>query len=279
MAGEENIKPAVPVAGFSPNIASDWRVKQSNRSRFDLLPYDAISRWRPGPAVGVVVFIVALSVGVAIVGGLLALRSENLSTAEAARSGKPLLAMLAAQVMMIIGALLAARARKGDDIISVLALKAPAGGLATYARALFAMLAVVATYTAFTYFVLRHEPSNDLGEMVGLFRGPWWPLALFVIGIGAPLSEELLFRGFLQTALVPTRLGYWGAATVTTTFWTTLHAGYSIPGLVEVFIIGLAFALMLRWTGSLRVPLVCHAIYNMGIALILIFVPKDWLGF
>ena len=279
MAGEENLRPAAPALATFPHVDIGPSIGRSKYSRFDLLPYDAISRWRPGPAVGVVVFIVALSVGVAIVGGLLALRSENLSAAEAARSGKPLLAMLAAQVMMIIGALLAARARKGDQIITVLALKAPTGGLATYAKALFAMLAVVAAYTAFTYFVLRHEPSNDLGEMVGLFRGPWWPLALVVIGIGAPLSEELLFRGFLQTALVPTRLGYWGTATVTTTFWTTLHAGYSIPGLVEVFIIGLAFALMLRWTGSLRVPLVCHAIYNMGIALILIFVPKDWLGF
>ena len=127
--------------------------------------------------------------------------------------------------------------------------------------------------------MLSHAPSDDLGEIVGLFRGSWWLLALIVIGIGAPLSEELLFRGFLQSALVPSRLGYWGASIVTTVVWTALHAGYSVTGLVEVFMIGMVFALFLRLTGSLRVTMVCHGIYNSGIALLLIFAPKELLGF
>ena len=126
---------------------------------------------------------------------------------------------------------------------------------------------------------MSQDPGNDLSDMIGLFRGPFWPLAMIVIGIGAPLSEELLFRGFLQTALVPTRLGYWGASVVTTAIWTAMHAGYSIAGLVEVFMIGLMFTWFLRRTGSLRVSLVCHAIYNSGIAAILIFAPKDMLGY
>jgi membrane protease YdiL (CAAX protease family) len=92
------------------------------------------------------------------------------------------------------------------------------------------------------------------------------------VGIGAPLSEELLFRGFLLSALAQTRLRFWGAAVVSTLAWAVLHAGYSAVGLAEVFAIGLLFSWLLWRTGSLRVPIVCHALYNCLILLALRFV-------
>ena len=46
------------------------------------------------------------------------------------------------------------------------------------------------------------------GPSCGFMTGPDWLLALLVIGVGAPLSEELLFRGFLQSALAQSRLGF-----------------------------------------------------------------------
>ena len=52
----------------------------------------------------------------------------------------------------------------------------------------------------------------DLRPFVQLVRRAGLALALLVVGIGAPLSEELLFRGFLLSALARTRLGFWGAA-------------------------------------------------------------------
>jgi membrane protease YdiL (CAAX protease family) len=99
--------------------------------------------------------------------------------------------------------------------------------------------------------------------------GPHWPLAAAVLGIGAPLSEELLFRGFLLSALAKTRLGFWGAAVVSALGWTTMHAGYSLAGLVEVFAIGMLLSWLLWRTGSLRVTIFCHAIYNSLIVLAL----------
>ena len=53
---------------------------------------------------------------------------------------------------------------------------------------------------------------TDLRPFVGFMTGPDWLLALLVVGIGAPLSEELLFRGFLLSALAGTRFGFLGAA-------------------------------------------------------------------
>jgi hypothetical protein len=112
----------------------------------------------------------------------------------------------------------------------------------------------------------------DLRPLVRLF-GEQWVLALLVVGVGAPLSEELLFRGFLLSALARSRLGFTGGAIVSTVWWTALHAGYSPAGIVEVFVIGLFFCWLLWRTGSLRVPIFCHALYNSLIVVALRHVP------
>ena len=64
-------------------------------------------------------------------------------------------------------------------------------------------------------------------------------------------------------------MGFWGGALITTGLWTALHAGYSTAGIVEVFLIGLFFSWLLWRTGSLRVAIFCHALYNSLIVLVL----------
>jgi len=94
-----------------------------------------------------------------------------------------------------------------------------------------------------------------------------------VVGVGAPLAEELLFRGFLLSALARSRLGFWGAAIVCSGLWTALHAGYSLAGVIEVFLIGLYLSWLLWRTGSLRVTLFCHGLYNALVLVVLLNVP------
>ena len=45
-----------------------------------------------------------------------------------------------------------------------------------------------------------------------------------------------------------------------------------MAGLAEVFLIGLYFSWLIKKTGSLRVPLFCHAIYNLSVILLLLVV-------
>jgi membrane protease YdiL (CAAX protease family) len=113
---------------------------------------------------------------------------------------------------------------------------------------------------------------SDLRPFVRLF-GDRWLLALLVVGVGAPLSEELLFRGYLLSALARSRLGFWGGAVLSTALWTALHAGYSAVGIAEVFMIGIFFSWLLWRTGSLRVAIFCHALYNSLIVVVLRYVP------
>jgi uncharacterized protein len=269
LAGEEN-----------PNgvlVASDAAVAAQARKPY-LGPYEGATKWRPGPALGVTIIICAVTVVLALGGSFIVMGGVG-DAPPGGSEGRILPIMFLAQIVMTLGAVLAARAKIGDALVSVLALKAPVGGFGAYARSLALVLGAVGLFTLISHFALSHDATADLKDTAAMFRGPWWPLALVVIGIGAPVSEELLFRGFLQSALVPTRLGYWGASVVSTALWTGMHAGYSIVGLVEVFLIGLVLCHVLRKTGSLRVTLACHGIYNTLIALVVIFAPKGWLGF
>ena len=52
-----------------------------------------------------------------------------------------------------------------------------------------------------------------------------------------------------------------------------LHWGYSAAGMAEVFLIGLYFSWLLWRTGSLFPALVCHALYNSGLVLMLRYAP------
>ena len=184
-----------------------------------------------------------------------------------------LVGMLTAQVTIVALTVVLVRRWIGSPL-PVMALERPAGGVAVYAGYFAAMLAAIVAYNALLVLAFGHDPLTDLRSFAPMIQSPWWPLAFLAIGIGAPVSEEVLFRGFLLPVLARTRIGFWGAAVVATILWTALHAGYSAAGIAEVFLIGLMFALMLRQTGSLRVPMVCHAVYNSALALAVKFYPN-----
>jgi membrane protease YdiL (CAAX protease family) len=125
------------------------------------------------------------------------------------------------------------------------------------------MLAVAVAVVNLTVLAFRRaDLLEDLQLYVRLMRSSAAVPTALAVGIGAPLSEELMFRGLLLPALALTRLGFAGAAIVATALWTALHWGYSITGLIEVAIFGLLLSWLFWRTGSLRVPLFCHALYN-----------------
>jgi uncharacterized protein len=160
----------------------------------------------------------------------------------------------------------------GGRMRDVLALRSAPYGWRTYAGAILALAVMQIVLSIIQYSTISGDLYGDLRPFVQLIRGPNWALAAAVIGIGAPLSEELLFRGFLLSALAGTRLGYWGAALIATGLWTAMHAGYSLMGIIEVFLIGIFFSWLLWRTGSLRVAIFCHAVYNSLVVVALRFV-------
>jgi uncharacterized protein len=188
------------------------------------------------------------------------------------RPDAAVLAVLGVWQLTTIALTLLVSALRGGTPRDVLALRPPAGAPLVYGKALLAMV-LFQLLVSVVQHSLSEDTFADLRPMQSLLAGREWVLALLVVGVGAPLAEELLFRGFLLSALAASRLGYAGAALVTSALWTALHLGYSGGGLSEVFLVGLFFSWLVWRTGSLRVAIFCHALYNSLIVVVLRYVP------
>ncbi|MFM1814208.1 MAG: hypothetical protein RLZ98_903 [Pseudomonadota bacterium] len=227
-------------------------------------PYAAPNDWPPVQAALAVAFILGVAIGLSGVVQMLPSRLPDVA--------KALIALGVVQAAVLPLVFMAARRGKASAI-EVLALDRPLPGARELVTALGGMMLIVVPYTLAVMILSPDTMARDLKPFAQMLRSDWWWLVLIVVGIGAPLMEELLFRGFLQSALARSRIGFAGASLVSTTAWSALHWGYSVAGLIEVFLIGLYFCWLLWRSGSLWVPMLCHGIYNSGLVLILLMMP------
>ncbi len=118
---------------------------------------------------------------------------------------------------------------------------------------------------------IEQTPGGMVEEaMSGLAKDPsTYILVIPSVIIGAPLAEELIFRGQIFTALSQTRLGFTGASLLTSAAWSLLHftGNWVLVGLI--FIMGLVFGWLLYRFGSLWVTMVCHAVWNTSTSLVI----------
>jgi membrane protease YdiL (CAAX protease family) len=177
--------------------------------------------------------------------------------------------MAATQVVMLAGTLLVIVLER-HRLVDLLALGPPRGGWRDYALGIGLVVSIPLAINVFRHVVLGHDIYADLKPFVALFRNPWWIAAVAVIAIGAPIAEEVLFRGYLLARLIG--FGFSTAAIVTTLVWAGLHA-YSAWGMALIVIMGVLFADLRRRTGSLRVPIAAHAANNTLACLYLQFGP------
>ena len=228
--------------------------------------YRAETGWKPWLAVvaGALIFAAAAGLGY----GALVLSDPSRITDQRELLWVELVVQVAIVALTVLAAGLFGSRRR-----DMLALKAPPRGWRDIAAGLAAIAAASGFYTLLTTFVFPGEVVRDLKPLWAIMQSPWgWLLALIAI-VGAPLSEEFLFRGFLQSALSKSGLGFARAAVLTTAAWTALHASYSFVGLTEVFLVGLVFSWLLWHTGSLWVPILCHGLYNGAVIAFLAAFP------
>jgi membrane protease YdiL (CAAX protease family) len=78
----------------------------------------------------------------------------------------------------------------------------------------------------------------------------------------APICEEIVFRGFVFTALRNWR-GTWPAAIVTALLFGAAHAASAtVNALIPLAVMGFALCLLYRYTGSLYACILAHALNN-----------------
>jgi len=98
-------------------------------------------------------------------------------------------------------------------------------------------------------------------------------LMLFAFSVAAPMSEEVLARGFLFRGWSASFLRVPGAIILSSLLWTAVHLQYDLYFLAEVFSIGLWFGYMRYRAGSLWLTILLHALNNMTAVVLTM-----WLG-
>ena len=178
--------------------------------------------------------------------------------------------------------------RRGGTPQEVLSLRPPritgTGWLVLIGGFMIGMyLAVMAVVLVLGIDLAQYTPGADgqspSSGSAGLVKEAMFDIAnepiLFLlilpsVAIGAPLAEELIFRGQLFSALSSTRLGVSGTTLVTSLAWALLHITEPWLSILLIFLMGLAFGWMMYRFGSLWVTIACHSAWN-GIYALLIF--------
>jgi membrane protease YdiL (CAAX protease family) len=94
--------------------------------------------------------------------------------------------------------------------------------------------------------------------------GTVW-LLVIALCVGAPITEELLARGFLYRGWSESVLRPTGAIVLSSLAWTAMHAQYYDPFLFsQVFTMGLLFGYLRYRSGSLWLTIFLHGLNNLA---------------
>jgi membrane protease YdiL (CAAX protease family) len=133
----------------------------------------------------------------------------------------------------------------------------------------------------FSWLGIKQNQAEQFTQQFSLLQqGALGQALFFVFGaIGAPLSEEVLFRGYGFNALrrtLPSERGglvlaYLGSALLFTLPHALGVTQGAIALLIPLFLIGLALAWLIHYTGSLLPCVIAHAVNNSFGLLALLF--------
>jgi len=156
--------------------------------------------------------------------------------------------------------------------IEVLAFRRPARMRRVVAIALAVIVGCIVVFLVIANFVgddFLNDPNQQTNEEI-IRRTPLIG-NLVMAGLIAPVAEEMLYRGFLLLSFFNSRLWFWGAAAISSLLFAFMHNPTSLNLLFHApyFIMALGFAVALRYTGSLWVPIGLHVLKN-SIAVLLV---------
>lgn len=228
-------------------------------------------------AVAIVVLATAAGYGAASVFDLWSHMREPRAYAagefEALFTGKVAFSLFAFQIVTIALVLLANASRRRATGTGFLSFAMPRGGVGTLALAVIALISLATCFASLVFVFNPDALRHDLQPFAEMMKSRTWWLILLAAGVGAPLAEELLFRGLVFGALRQSPLGFAGATIITSMSWAMLHANYSDYGLGAIMLIGLYLAWLRERTGSLLTPIVCHGVYNSLIIMLMVLAP------
>lgn len=141
----------------------------------------------------------------------------------------------------------------------------------------FAMLPILFFYALLYQWVLRslgYRPSPQEVVLLFMSETKWWARAytLLLAAVIAPLFEEMVFRGIALPVLARWRGTAWAVTVLSFTF-AAIH--FHVASLVPLFVVALTLSIGYIYSGSLFVPIVTHALFNV-VNLTVLTVVQIW---
>ncbi len=136
-------------------------------------------------------------------------------------------------------------------------------------RGTLAMIVAVVGLEGIAFFILsRVLPESSQASVwwesldENLMFGPATSAVLTSLDavVGAPVVEEIIFRGLLFGAIF-SRWGFWPAAIFSSLVFASVH-GYELEGSISVITSGIFLCWLYRRTGRLWAPMVAHGLLN-----------------
>lgn len=164
--------------------------------------------------------------------------------------------------VFLVGVPLVATRLKGRGPVVDLGLQIAAGDAGAFVLGvLLQAVAVPALYWPLLRLTdySTDDVSADARELVDAASGPGIALLVVVVCVGAPIAEELFFRGLLLRA-IDKRWGVVAAVVGSTLVFAASHfQGVQFPALV---LFGAVAAALVVRTGRLGTAIACHAGFN-----------------
>ena len=126
--------------------------------------------------------------------------------------------------------------------------------------------------SATTPNLIAHE---TLGALVSVTPDIWWWMVAANAVIGAPVIEEILYRGFLQQAFRRAGAGAWPAILLTGSIFSLMHYAVlppdtAISAMTALLLLAIALGMIRERTGRIAPCMVAHGMFNalnLGLAL------------
>ena len=149
--------------------------------------------------------------------------------------------------------------KKNSRIREYLAWRAVAPGTAL--RWFGALAIVLAASDLLTVSLGRPIVPESMSALYASANPKWMFWVALVVG--APLFEELFFRGFLFKGLEASFLDAAGTIVITAGAWAVIHLQYDSYGIATVFVLGLLLGAARAYGGTLLLPLGMHSVANL----------------
>ncbi|MES2708032.1 MAG: type II CAAX endopeptidase family protein [Verrucomicrobiota bacterium] len=134
------------------------------------------------------------------------------------------------------------------------------------------LIAVMVTPPLLRLLDLPKASPQGIVSAIQDIQDPWTKVLIAISAcIGAPLMEEIIFRGFLYgVAKRFTHSSY--AAVCSALMFAVIHA--NVGSFLPLMLLGLLFVAAYEYTGSLVVPVIMHALFNLLQLSYLFFGPE-----